>query len=639
MKIYSAIPNVIPDTPLLNTIALPADLRLLQPTDLPQLADELRAFLLYSVGQSGGHFGAGLGVIELTIALHYVFDTPNDTLIWDVGHQSYPHKILSGRRERLHTIRQQDGLAPFPCRKESDYDAFGVGHAGTSISAALGMTLADRLMDDHKRHTVAVIGDGAITAGMTFEALNHAGAAKPDLLIVLNDNSMSISANVGAFSNYCARIFSGNTYAHIRAGIKKHLNKIPFLFKWMQRSERQMKGLVAPPSGLFEALGCHYIGPIDGHHLPTLVTTLRNMKRLEGVQILHIKTTKGRGFTPAEANPVGYHALSKIPSAAKRQQSDLEELPKYAQIFGRWLCTTARHDSRLVGITPAMCEGSDLVDFAKEFPQRYIDVGIAEQHAVTLAAGFAARGMKPVVAIYSTFLQRAYDQLIHDVCLQDLDVLFAIDRAGVVGEDGPTHNGSFDLGFLRIIPKMVVMTPADADALHQLLTTGYHYQGPAAVRYPRGAVDPPLPDSSSVTTSWTIGKAQVIYRSSTPDQHLAILVFGPLLHDLRAWAQDCDHTLVDMRFVKPLDRTQVSALAHSHAGLVTVEDHAVLGGGGGAVNELLTNLRIICPILNLGLPDDFIAHASRTQMLANAGLDAKQIAARISSWMQTIIDP
>ncbi|MDY3198816.1 MAG: 1-deoxy-D-xylulose-5-phosphate synthase, partial [Pseudomonadaceae bacterium] len=566
------------------------------------------------VGQTGGHFGAGLGVIELTIALHYVYQTPEDRLVWDVGHQAYPHKILTGRREQMATLRQKDGLAAFPRRSESSYDTFGVGHSSTSISAGLGMAIASRLQGLDRR-TVAVIGDGAMTAGMAFEALNHAGETDADMLVVLNDNDMSISHNVGGLSNYLAKILSSRTYAHMREGSKKVLSKIPPAWELARKTEETAKAMLAP-GVLFEELGWNYIGPIDGHDLPTLVTTLRNMRQLKGPQFLHVVTRKGKGFSPAEADPIGYHAITKLePKPAVNGVSK----PRFSNIFGQWLCDMAEADARLIGITPAMKEGSDLIAFADRFPQRYFDVAIAEQHAVTLAAGMACEGAKPVVAIYSTFLQRAYDQLIHDVAVQDLDVLFAIDRAGLVGEDGPTHAGSFDLSYLRCIPNMLIMAPADENETRQMLTTGFLYNGPAAVRYPRGTgpgvpVDPAL-------TPLPIGKGLITRQG----RDVAILCFGTLHANALVAAEALDATVANMRFVKPLDTELLRQLADSHGLLVTVEENAIMGGAGSAVNEWLLAQGIQIPVLNLGLPDIYVEHDKPASMLAECGLDAAGI--------------
>ncbi len=619
-KTLHEFPCQRPDTPLLDRIDSPAALRTLSEGELETLADELRQYMLYTVARTGGHFGAGLGVVELTIALHHVYDTPSDRLVWDVGHQAYPHKILTGRRERMASLRQKDGLAAFPRRAESEYDTFGVGHSSTSISAALGMALANRLQGNERR-TVAVIGDGALTAGMAFEALNHAPEVKADMLVVLNDNDMSISRNIGGLNNYLTKILSSRTYASMREGSKKILSRIPGAWEIARRTEEHAKGMLVPGT-LFEELGWNYIGPIDGHDLPTLIATLRKMRELKGPQFLHIVTKKGKGFAPAEADPIGYHAISKLePGSAQAPKKP--NGPKYSAVFGQWLCDMAATDERLIGITPAMKEGSDLVAFAERFPERYFDVAIAEQHAVTFAAGLACEGAKPVVAIYSTFLQRAYDQLIHDVAVQDLDVLFAIDRAGLVGEDGPTHAGSFDISFLRCIPGMLVMTPSDENELRLLLSTGYHYRGPAAVRYPRGSgpnapIDPALEGVE-------IGKG-VVRREG---QRVALLVFGVQLAEALQVAERLDATVVDMRFVKPLDETLVRQLATHHDLLVTIEENTVMGGAGSAVGEFLAGEAIVKPLLQLGLPDYYVEHAKPADMLAECGLDAAGIEAAV----------
>ncbi len=616
-KTFHEIPRERPVTPLLDRAATPGELRRLGEAELVTLANELRQFLLYSVGQSGGHFGAGLGVIELTIALHYVFDTPWDRLVWDVGHQAYPHKILTGRRERMTSLRQKDGLAAFPRRSESEYDTFGVGHSSTSISAALGMALAARLKGE-KRKSVAVIGDGAMTAGMAFEALNHASDTKADMLVVLNDNDMSISNNVGGLSNYLAKILSSRTYASMREGSKKVLSRLPGAWEIARKTEEHAKGMLVPGT-LFEELGWNYIGPIDGHDLPTLLATLRNMRDLEGPQFLHVVTKKGKGFAPAELDPIGYHAITKLEPPSDNPAPKKPSGPKYSNVFGRWLCDMAEQDARLVGITPAMKEGSDLVAFAERYPTRYFDVAIAEQHAVTLAAGLACEGMKPVVAIYSTFLQRAYDQLIHDVAVQDLDVLFAIDRAGLVGEDGPTHAGSFDISYLRCIPGMLVMTPSDENELRQMLTTGYLHKGPAAVRYPRGS-GPNAPIDSTLQPL-PIGKG-VLRRQG---QRVALLVFGVQLAAALQVAEALDASVVDMRFVKPLDEALLLEMAASHSLLVSIEENTIMGGAGSAVGECLAAHGLAVPLLQLGLPDYYVEHARPEEMLAECGLDAAGI--------------
>ncbi|GGJ98856.1 1-deoxy-D-xylulose-5-phosphate synthase [Pseudomonas matsuisoli] len=614
-KTFHEIPRERPNTPLLDRASTPAELRRLGEAELEELADELRLDLLYTVGQSGGHFGAGLGVVELTIALHYAFDTPDDRLVWDVGHQAYPHKILTGRRAQMLTLRQKDGVAAFPRRSESPYDTFGVGHSSTSISAALGMAIAAR-MQGNSRKSVAVIGDGALTAGMAFEALNHASDVGANMLVVLNDNDMSISRNVGGLSNYLAKLLSSRTYAHVREGGKKVLSRLPGALEIARRTEEHAKGMLVQGT-LFEELGWNYIGPIDGHDLPTLVTTLRNMRDLEGPQFLHVITTKGKGFAPAEVDPIGYHAITKLdPLGAPPKKSGG---PKYSAVFGQWLCDMAASDERLAGITPAMKEGSDLVAFSERFPDRYFDVAIAEQHAVTLAAGMACEGAKPVVAIYSTFLQRGYDQLIHDVAVQNLDVLFAIDRAGLVGEDGPTHAGSFDLSYLRCVPNMLIMTPSDENELRRMLTTGYLFEGPAAVRYPRGSgpnaqIEPELKPLE-------IGKG-VIRREG---KRVALLVFGVQLAAALTAAERLNATVVDMRFVKPLDEALVRELAESHELLVTIEENSVMGGAGSAVSEYLSAEGYALPTLHLGLPDRYVEHAKPEEMLAECGLDATGI--------------
>ncbi|MDT4797803.1 1-deoxy-D-xylulose-5-phosphate synthase [compost metagenome] len=622
---FHEIPRERPVTPLLDRAATPDELRRLGEAELETLADELRQYLLYTVGQTGGHFGAGLGVVELTIALHYVYDTPDDRLVWDVGHQAYPHKILTGRREQMGTLRQKDGIAAFPRRVESEYDTFGVGHSSTSISAALGMAIAARMQGSGRR-SIAVIGDGALTAGMAFEALNHASDVQADMLVILNDNDMSISRNVGGLSNYLAKILSSRTYASMREGSKKVLSRLPGAWEIARRTEEYAKGMLVPGT-LFEELGWNYIGPIDGHDLPTLVATLRNMRDLKGPQFLHVVTKKGKGFAPAEVDPIGYHAITKLepinaPAAPKKASG-----PRYSNVFGQWLCDMAGQDPRLVGITPAMKEGSDLVAFAERFPDRYFDVAIAEQHAVTLAAGMACDGAKPVVAIYSTFLQRGYDQLIHDVAVQNLDVLFAIDRAGLVGEDGPTHAGSFDLSYLRCIPGMLVMTPSDENELRLLLTTGHHFEGPAAVRYPRGSGPNATIDRELVPVE--IGKG-VVRRTGSK---VAMLVFGVQLADALQVAEGLDATVVDMRFVKPLDEALVRELAGSHELLVTIEENSVMGGAGAAVSEFLARENLLKPVLHLGLPDYYVEHAKPAEMLAECGLDAKGIEASVRKRM------
>jgi 1-deoxy-D-xylulose-5-phosphate synthase len=618
---FHEIPRERPLTPLLDRANTPDELRRLGEAELETLADELRQYLLYTVGQTGGHFGAGLGVIELTVALHYVFDTPDDRLVWDVGHQAYPHKILTGRREQMGSLRQKDGIAAFPRRSESEYDTFGVGHSSTSISAALGMAIAARLQGS-RRKSVAVIGDGALTAGMAFEALNHASDVNANMLVILNDNDMSISKNVGGLSNYLAKIISSRTYASMREGSKKILSSLPGAWEIARKVEEHAKGMLVPGT-LFEELGWNYVGPIDGHDLPTLLATLRNMRDLDGPQFLHVVTKKGKGFAPAELDPIGYHAITKLepinaPAAAKKACG-----PKYSSVFGQWLCDMAAEDPRLVGITPAMKEGSDLVAFSERYPARYFDVAIAEQHAVTLAAGMACESAKPVVAIYSTFLQRAYDQLIHDVAVQNLDVLFAIDRAGLVGEDGPTHAGSFDLSYLRCIPGMLVMTPSDENELRRMLTTGHLFDGPAAVRYPRGSGPNAVIEQGLQPLE--IGKG-IVRRQG---RNTALLVFGVQLSEALKVGETLDATVVDMRFVKPLDEALLSQLAASHELLVSIEENSVMGGAGSAVGEFLARENILKPLLQLGLPDYYVEHAKPTQMLAECGLDAAGIEAAV----------
>ncbi len=631
MKIFADIPDPRPDTPLLDRIEDPADIRALGATELLQLADELREFLLYGVGQTGGHFGAGLGVVELTIALHYLYQTPHDRLVWDVGHQCYPHKILTGRRDEIVTIRQAGGLAPFNKRAESEYDCFGVGHSSTSISAALGMALAARAKNED-RQVVAIIGDGAMTAGMAFEALNHCAHTDANLLVVLNDNQMSISHNEGGLASYFARIWASKFYTSMRESGKKVLSRLPGpALEIARRTEEHVKGMVAPGT-LFEELGFNYIGPIDGHDLPTLLSTLENVRDLQGPQMLHVMTVKGKGFGPAEEDPVGYHAITKIepPPPAKQDPPKPAAGHKYQKVFGDWLCDVAAQEPRLIGITPAMCEGSGMVEFAERFPDRYYDVAIAEQHSVTLAAGLACEGMKPVVAIYSTFLQRAYDQLIHDVALQNLDVLFAIDRAGLVGEDGPTHAGSFDLTYLRCIPNMLVMAPSDENETRKLLYTGLVHTGPAAVRYPRGSG--PGARIERQMESVAIGKG-VLRRQG---RGVAILSFGALLPAALEAATDLNATVADMRFVKPLDTDLIRSLAAEHELLVTLEENTVLGGAGSGVNEFLHAEQIAVPVLNLGLPDRFIDHGKPSLLRQQAGLDASGIEQSIRARMGSI---
>jgi len=614
-----------PSYPLLDAIETPADLRHLPIAKLAELSEELRQFLIHSVSTRGGHFAAGLGTVELTIALHYVFNTPYDRLVWDVGHQAYPHKVLTGRRERLHTIKQHQGLAPFPTRAESEYDTFGVGHSSTSISAALGMAVAAAQRGEERR-AVAIIGDGALTAGMAFEALNHAGSLPTDLLIVLNDNDMSISENVGALSNYLARALSGRMYSHLRESGKKVLRQMPTVWELARRSEEHIKGMVLPGT-LFEEMGFNYIGPIDGHDVKALVGTLRNLQKLRGPQFLHVVTRKGKGYAPAEADPIKWHGPGPFDPASGMIFKEASAGPTYSQIFGKWLCDMAERDPTIVGITPAMREGSGLVEFSKRFPERYHDVAIAEQHAVTFAAGLAAEGFKPVVAIYSTFLQRAYDQLIHDVALQNLPVIFALDRAGLVGSDGATHQGSYDLTFLRCIPNMVIMAPADENECRQMLYTATTLSSPSAIRYPRGTG--PGAAIATEMTALPLGRAQIRREGRSG---LVILAFGALVESARKIAERLDATLVNMRFVKPLDEKLVLTLAERHRAIVTIEENAIIGGAGAGVGELLSAHGVQLPLLNIGIPDRFIEHGSRETCLAAAGLDLAGLTAAVERW-------
>src|ERR1700733_4455628 len=618
--------SATPDTyPLLESINSPADLRRLPATRLAPLAEELRQFLIHSVATRGGHFAAGLGTVELTIALHYVFNTPHDRLVWDVGHQAYPHKVLTGRRDLLHTIKQDRGLAPFPTRSESEYDTFGVGHSSTSISAALGMAVAAAKRGEDRR-VVAIIGDGALTAGMAFEALNHAGTAPADLLIILNDNDMSISENVGALSNYLARALSGRMYAHLREGGKKVLRQMPTVWELARRSEEHIKGMVLPGT-LFEEMGFNYIGPVDGHDIKALVATLSNVKKLRGPQFLHVVTRKGKGYAPAEADPIKWHGPGPFDPASGKIFKEASTGPTYSQIFGQWLCDMAERDPHIIGITPAMREGSGLVEYSKRFPDRYFDVAIAEQHAVTFAAGLATEGFKPIVAIYSTFLQRAYDQLIHDVALQNLPVVFALDRAGLVGSDGATHQGSYDLSFLRCIPNMVIMAPADENECRQMLYTATTLSSPAAVRYPRGT-GPGVPVAAEMT-ALPVGRAQIRREGRSG---LAILAFGALVESARKIAERLDATLVNMRFIKPLDEKLVTALAARHRAIVTIEENAIIGGAGSGVGEILAANGLQLPLLHIGIPDRFIEHGSRDTCLKAAGLDPEGLSAGVEEW-------
>ena len=615
------------DFPLLSQIASPAELRALDAAQLGEVCRELREFLIRTVATRGGHFAAGLGTVELTVALHYVFDTPHDRLVWDVGHQAYPHKVLTGRRDRLATIKQKDGLAPFPTRSESEYDTFGVGHSSTSISAALGMAVAAQRRDIDRR-VVAVIGDGAMTAGQAFEALNNAGSLRADLLVVLNDNDMSISENVGAMSRYLARIISGRTYASLREGGKKVLRDLPVMRELARRSEEHFKGLLLPGT-LFEELGFNYIGPIDGHDIDALVRTLRNQRTLKGPQFLHVVTRKGKGFAPAEADPIKWHGPGPFDPASGTIFKEKTSGPSFSQIFGEWLCDAAAADERIVGITPAMREGSGMVEFSRRFPDRYFDVAIAEQHAVTFAAGLACDGVKPVVAIYSTFLQRAYDQLVHDVALQNLPVIFALDRAGLVGSDGATHQGAYDISFLRCIPNLVLMAPSNEDECRQMLHTATTLAGPSAVRYPRGVGDGTVPRAAM--TAVPVGRG-VLRREG--QSGLALLVFGTLLGAVAALAEQLDATLVDMRFVKPLDHELLRRLASQHGAFVSIEENAVIGGAGSAVAEFFAAEGIAQPLHLIGIPDRFIEHGSRDDCLAAAGLDAASLARNVTQWWQ-----
>ena len=616
---FEKIPSERPSTPLLDQIDSPQDLKKLEISQLSELADQLRLYLLYAVGQTGGHFGAGLGVVELTVALHYVFNTPKDRLVWDVGHQAYPHKILTGRRDEILTIRQKGGLAAFPNRHESEFDQFGVGHSSTSISAALGMMVADRIKNENQHH-VAVIGDGAMTAGMAFEALNHAGHIDDNILVILNDNNMSISNNVGGLSSYFARMWASKPYNFIRTGSKRVFSKIPPALKAIHRAEEYMKGMVSPGT-LFEEIGFNYIGLIDGHNAPGLVEILQNIKTLLGPQLLHIVTQKGKGYSESEKDPFGMHAMSKIEakSANSKNVNTDQHILSYSEVFGSWLCDIAEKDSLAVGITPAMGEGSGMRRFAEKFPDRFHDVAIAEQHAVTFAAGLACEGVKPIVAIYSTFLQRAYDQLIHDVALQNLNVLFAIDRAGLVGEDGPTHAGSFDISFLRCIPNLIIMTPSDESETYRALSTGYDFNGPAAVRYPRGkGIGIPIDKGMSPLE---VGKGLIRRDGNT----IAIFAFGSMVKAALEAAEKLGATLVDMRFVKPLDEELISKLAANHQLVVTVEESAVMGGAGSAVNEFLTQTSTPIQTLNLGLPDKFLEHGKPSEMLDEINLNCEGI--------------
>ncbi len=612
--------------PTLDKVNLPSDLRKLNEDELISLSHELREFLISSVSKSGGHLSAGLGAIELTIALHYVFETPNDKLIWDVGHQAYPHKILTGRKDSISTIRQKDGIAPFVTRAESEYDAFGVGHSSTSISAALGMAIAAAINDDEKR-TVAIIGDGGITGGMAFEALNHAGALDANVLVILNDNDMSISPNVGAMKNYLAKILSGKFYTTVKKGSKKVMSNMPSVWELARRTEEHVKGMIIPGT-LFEEMGFNYIGPIDGHDLPTLIQTLSNLKDLQGPQFLHVVTQKGKGYLPAEADPIAYHGVSTFDPQREELPKKAPSSPTYTDVFGQWLCDIANDNKKVVGITPAMREGSGLVQFEQEHPDRYFDVGIAEQHAVTLAAGMACEGLRPVVAIYSTFLQRGYDQLIHDVALQNLPVLFAIDRAGLVGPDGPTHAGSYDFSYLRCLPNMVIMAPADENECRQMLTTGIHYTGPVAVRYPRGKG--PGVTINNTLECIEIGQALKVLEG----QDIALLAFGSTVTAAVEVAKELNATVINMRFVKPLDGNIIKDVASTHETLFTLEDNVVKGGAGSAINEFINESSIDVRVVNIGLPDRNLEHGSREELLEEAGLDVVGIKSTIIQYLK-----
>lgn len=620
MKIFEEIPIQKPFGELLPEVNLPSDLRNLDIQKLPKLADELREYLLYSVGQTGGHFGAGLGVVELTIALHYAFNTPKDKIIWDVGHQTYPHKLITGRKGAMDTIRQTNGLAPFASRKESEYDAFGAGHSSTSISAALGMAAAARQKGEDK-DVVAVIGDGAMTAGMAYEALSHAGSIDEKVLVILNDNQMSISENVGGLKNYLAKIWASPLYNQIRQGGKTVLRFIPAATRLARKAEIQAKGMLTP-GALFEELGLSYIGPVNGHDPVALVKILNDLKNLDGPRLLHIITQKGKGFLPAELDPIGYHAINKIQSL---KNQNIEKLPTYSDLFGEWLCYKAKKDNRLTAITPAMREGSGLVNFSKEFPDRYYDVAIAEQHCVSLAAGMACEGLKPVVAIYSTFLQRAYDQLIHDVALQNLDVLFAIDRAGLVGADGPTHQGAFDVSFLRCIPNMVIMTPSNENIAWKMLNTGFDHQGPASVRYPRGSG--PGSQIKKDDATLQLGKSTSI--KSSANNEVCILNFGSTLKLASEIAHDFDASLVDMNFVKPLDVEKIIQITKENKLLVTIEENSVKGGAGSAVAEFLAESNQKVSLLNFGISDEFVQHGNPENQKVTSGLGKEEITKKI----------
>ncbi|QLB13035.1 1-deoxy-D-xylulose-5-phosphate synthase [Bisgaardia hudsonensis] len=611
--------------PLLSLIETPEDLRHFSKDQLPQICDELREYLLESVSQSSGHLASGLGTVELTVALHYVFKTPFDQLIWDVGHQAYPHKILTGRKKRMSTIRQKNGLHPFPWRDESEYDVLSVGHSSTSISAGLGIAIAAE-RENANRKTICVIGDGAITAGMAFEALNHAGSLHTNMLVILNDNEMSISENVGALNNHLARLLSGSFYSNLRESGKKILSGVPPIKEFVKKTEEHVKGFVSPMGTMFEQLGFNYIGPIDGHNIEELISTLKNMQSLNGPQFLHIKTQKGKGYAPAEKDPISFHGVPKFDHTIGKLPKVKDAPLTYSQIFGNWLCEMAEQDQKLIGITPAMREGSGMVEFSQRFPKQYFDVAIAEQHAVTFAAGLAIAGYKPIVAIYSSFLQRAYDQLIHDVAIQNLPVLFAIDRAGIVGADGQTHQGAFDISFMRCIPNLIIMTPSDENECRQMLYTGYHCGKPAAVRYPRGNIMGVTLEKMNVLP---IGKSKTCRRG----EKIAILNFGTLLADAIAVAEEINATVVDMRFVKPLDKECIIDIANNHQLIVTLEENAIQGGAGSAVAEELYRQQLNVKLLQLGLPDYFIPQGTQKEILEDLKLDKNGIKQQILNFL------
>jgi 1-deoxy-D-xylulose-5-phosphate synthase len=618
MKIFNKIPETKPKTPLLDKVSVPSDIRSFSVSELEILSDELREFLLFSVGQTGGHLGGGLGVIELTVVLHHLYNTPYDNLVWDVGHQAYPHKILTGRKNKIHTVRQKEGLAPFPAISESEYDAFGVGHSSTSISAILGMAMGAQKNDSNKKH-VAVIGDGAMTAGMAFEALSHSGHLKPNILVILNDNDMSISENIGGLSNYFSRIWASKIYKGIKKSGASALKPLPQAYHLARKVETQMKAMVAPGT-IFEELGFNYVGPIDGHNIKEMTDVISNLKDFEGPQFLHVITKKGAGLDPAESDRIGFHAIGKINSI----KSDSSPKPKYQDIFSDWIVGMAEKDESLVAITPAMREGSGLVDFSKKYPDRYFDVAIAEQHSVTFAAGLSLENKKPVVAIYSTFLQRAYDQFIHDVAVQNLDVTFALDRAGLVGEDGPTHSGNYDIAYLRCIPNIILMTPSDENETRLLLTTAFKHKGPAAVRYPRGAG--PNASVNSDLEAVEIGKAKVVKES---ESNVVFLNFGALLDKALEVSEKMDFTLIDMRFVKPLDQEILKKYLSKADYFVSLEDGSIAGGAGSAVQEFCSIESIDIKSILLGIPDRFIEHSSREEMLESAGLSVAKILDRL----------